>query len=264
LILTGAAALNGTGNALNNALTGNSANNVLIGNEGNDTLNGGAGADTLLGGLGNDTYTVDNLKDVIVEEANAGIDTVRSSVSWTLGSNLEKLILMGTAAINGTGNALGNALTGNSGNNLLTGYAGDDSLSGGSGNDTLLGGDGNDILTGGVGGDVLTGGLGNDTLNLTKDTNQDVIFYAKGDGQDTVQNFVRGVGGDLLSFSGITAIDVVKSGKNTQFRLSDGIASNPGFGKGELLMTLQGTTGFTSANIADDLATTNAAQFWFS
>ena len=53
---TGAGALNGTGNALNNMLTGNSAVN---------TLNGGVGADTLAGGIGNDIYVVDDAGDTV-------------------------------------------------------------------------------------------------------------------------------------------------------------------------------------------------------
>ena len=55
LTLTGTAAINGTGNGLNNTITGNSAANTLNGLAGNDTLNGMAGDDTLDGGLGNDT-----------------------------------------------------------------------------------------------------------------------------------------------------------------------------------------------------------------
>jgi Ca2+-binding RTX toxin-like protein len=49
LTLTGAAAINGTGNAGNNVITGNTADNLLNGSAGNDTLNGGAGLDTLTG-----------------------------------------------------------------------------------------------------------------------------------------------------------------------------------------------------------------------
>ena len=56
LTLTGAAAINGTGNAGNNVITGNTANNLLNGSAGNDTLNGGAGLDTLTGGTGNDVF----------------------------------------------------------------------------------------------------------------------------------------------------------------------------------------------------------------
>ena len=80
-----------------------------------DTLDGGLGADLMAGGLGNDIYVVDNAGDVVSEAAGAGTDTVRSSVSHTLGANVENLVLTGVAAINGTGNALNNSLTGNAG-----------------------------------------------------------------------------------------------------------------------------------------------------
>jgi Ca2+-binding RTX toxin-like protein len=164
LTLTGTTAINGTGNSLNNVITGNSGNNSLTAGAGNDTLTGGAGndilsggtgADRMTGGKGNDLYYVDNTGDRIIEKADEGIDTVRSSITYTLGNNLENLILTGTGNINGTGNSLNNHITGNTANNRLNGGDGNDTLTGGAGNDTLIGGMGNDILTGGAGNDFF-------------------------------------------------------------------------------------------------------------
>ncbi len=68
-----------------------------------------------------------------------GIDTVQSSITYTLGQFIENLTLTGTANINGTGNSLDNILVGNSGNNVLTGGTGSDTYIFGTafGQDTL-------------------------------------------------------------------------------------------------------------------------------
>lgn len=145
IILTGSADLNSNGNIYANTLTGNAGSNILDGKDGNDVLDGGAGADTLIGGLGDDTYYVDNINDMVVEAANAGIDKIYSSVSYDLINRaVEVLELTGTDNINVTGNELNNALSGNRANNLLNGGAGDDLLQGNAGNDTFSGGTGSD------------------------------------------------------------------------------------------------------------------------
>jgi Ca2+-binding RTX toxin-like protein len=138
LTLTGTTAINATGNALDNVLIGNSAINTLTGGAGNDRLDGGAGADKLLGGLGDDVYVVDNTADVITENINEGIDSVQSSVTYTLVTNVENLILTGTTAINATGNTLDNVLIGNSAANTLSGGTGADRMMGGLGNDIYV------------------------------------------------------------------------------------------------------------------------------
>jgi Ca2+-binding RTX toxin-like protein len=127
------------------------------------------------GGAGNDTYYVDNSGDVVIESLNQGTDRVFSTINYTLGSNLENLILSGTGNINGTGNTLNNRITGNTGNNIFRGGNGTDTLIGGAGNDTLIGGAGNDSLVGGNGNDSLTGGQGKD--NLRGNPGRDTFAY---------------------------------------------------------------------------------------
>jgi len=152
------------GAAGNDNLFGGTGNDSLIGGDGNDTLDGGSSTDTLNGGLGNDTYIITEATDIIIEAANSGTDSVRSSISYTLIANLENLTLTGTSGINGTGNTLSNFLFGNSANNTLNGRAGNDTLDGNLGNDILNGEDGNDSLQGGPGNDSINGGSGNDVL----------------------------------------------------------------------------------------------------
>ena len=142
-----------TGNDSANALTGGAGNDTLAAGVGNDTLTGGTGADRMVGGAGNDIYVVENTSDQVIELAGDGTDLVQSLVSLTLANNVEKLTLVGSANLSGTGNSLANTITGNSGTNKLTGAAGNDTLSGGAGNDSLTGGAGADRMTGGAGAD---------------------------------------------------------------------------------------------------------------
>jgi Ca2+-binding RTX toxin-like protein len=228
---------NGTGNALDNAITGNNLANVLAGGAGNDTifglggddvleggagddwLNGGTGNDELNGGLGNDTYEIGNEEDQIVELANQGTDTVRVLSSFDLstqGENVENLILLDNtvgSAVDATGNKLDNALTGNRVDNILRGREGDDILLGNGGDDELHGDEGNDLLDGGAddGGhnhDVLEGGAGNDTYVLHAGTTVDIVEAANG-GIDTVKSVDQDV--DISAFGNvenITLLDV--------------------------------------------------------
>ncbi|MFN9561045.1 MAG: LamG-like jellyroll fold domain-containing protein, partial [Dolichospermum sp.] len=221
LTLTGTAAINGTGNGCNNLITGNTGNN---------TLDGGAGTDTLIGGSGDDIYIVDSTTDTITELASGGTDTIQSSVTLTIATNVENLTLTGTAAINGTGNGDNNVITGNTGNNTLDGGAGTDTLIGGSGNDiyivdsttdtiTELASGGTDTIqssvtytiaaanvenltlrgtaaingTGNAGNNVMTGNTGNNTLDGGAGNDR----LTGGTGNDTL---IGGLGTDRFDY----------------------------------------------------------------
>lgn len=220
-------------------LTGNSMANVLTANDSDDVLIAGTGAATMVGGSGNDTFVVNKAADVVVEQQGHGIDTVMSSIGYTLGDNLENLILTGTA-IQGTGNALDNVITGNDADNLLAGGGGRDTLVGGKGDDTYLvdtaGESVVETLSGGIDtvlasiSYVLPDQVENLTLTGTADLNgtgnaldnvlrgnsgnnildgglgNDSYFYNFGDGLDTL---VDAGGNDTLRFGAGLTLDNV-------------------------------------------------------
>ncbi|WP_273703716.1 calcium-binding protein [Candidatus Accumulibacter vicinus] len=212
LTLSGSAAINGTGNTLDNLIIGNSAQN---------TLSGGSGADTMQGGAGDDTYVVDHTAEVVTEAGNAGTDLVQSSVTHTLSANVENLTLTGSNAINGTGNELNNVLTGNSVANSLTGGAGNDSLNGGAGADTMLGGLGDDVYTVDNSADVVTENAGegidlvNSSLTLTLATHVEALALSgssalNGTG-NALDNLLRGNAG-ANTLNGDTGNDLLEGG----------------------------------------------------
>lgn len=223
LYLTGSANLTGTGNELNNFLSGNTGRNVLEGGAGTDWLEGGAGIDTLIGGTGDDTYVVDNSGDVLTEGVDEGTDTVRSTVTYTLGNNFERLQLLGSDNINGTGNALANTIIGNTGNNSLTGGAGADSLYGGAGNDTYV-----------------------------VDNSRDLVVELAGAGTDTVYSsltYTLGAELEILRLTGTANLNGTGNALNNQIYGNDGNnlliggAGNDQLDGGMGLDTLQGGTG---------------------
>jgi Ca2+-binding RTX toxin-like protein len=173
LVLTGNVAIGGSGNELANRLQGNAAGNVL---------DGGAGADVMLGGTGDDTFIVDNVNDLVIENAGEGVDTVRVGTTYVLGANLENVVLTGTASVDAYGNSLDNALKGN-----------------GAGN-ALVGGGGNDSLDGSGGADLLVGGAGDDTYYLNRGSGADLVVEWGGSLNDVAQ-FGSGIAADQLWFS---------------------------------------------------------------
>ena len=275
ITIMGTASLNATGNTLNNVITGNSADNVL---------SGGTGADTMIGGAGNDTYVVDNIVDIVTENTNEGIDTINSSVTYTLGNDLEHLVLTGTAAINATGNVLNNYLLGNTGNNSLFGLTGNDILQGQAGNDTLndnsaidgsehnllAAAAGTDTLLAGAGNELLIGGTGNDTI--TTSTGYDVISFNKGDGADIINastgaDNTLSLGGAFaysdLSFTKTGNNLILKMGATDQITLKDWYLGTTNHSIVNLQVIAEAVTGF-SLGSADALRNNKIENFNFA
>jgi serralysin len=241
-ILTNTVAFSLEGNNLANQLTGNAAVNTLIGGAGNDTLDGKAGADILLGGVGDDTYIVDNVGDIVSEADGDGTDLVKSSVSYTLGADIENLTLLGRAAINATGNEGDNVLTGNDGANVLDGKAGADTMSGGKGNDTYIVDDASDVvselLTAAQGGGIDTVKstidyvLGNNLDNLTLTGSE----HLNGTGNELANTLTGNDGNNTLD--GIGGIDKLIGGKGNDTYIVDLTAA----GKLQDIITERATT----------------------
>jgi parallel beta-helix repeat protein len=146
---------------------------------------------------------------------------------------------------------------GESGSDVLTG-------SNSTGFNDLFGLGGDDTLNAGTASkyNYLVGGAGNDKINLSSTGNvMDIISYESGAGKDTVTSFVRGRDemNDQVHFKGIQNVDVVSKGGNTEFHVGDGITGNAGFGTGELLVEVQGTTGFQASDIGISLFGSNFA-----
>lgn len=165
-------------------LIGDAGNNVIDGYTGNDTLNGGGGNNTLIGGLGNDYYFLTKATDIVSETSKliTEIDTVNCPMSYSLGNNLENLVLTGSLASNGIGNALNNTLTGNTNNNILSGGAGQD------------------LLIGGLGADSLSGGLDADRFKLNSTADSGITTTSR----DSIMDF-NPTQGDKIDLSALDA-----------------------------------------------------------
>ena len=240
----GAAAETLLGDEEDNLLYAGGGNDVVRSFGGADQIDGGTGADKMYGGDGDDIYFVRDVGDRVYELAGEGVDTVQTSLAYSLRliANVENIRLTGTAAVNATGNSLDNILVSNTGNNILDGREGSDTASfelslalvraslqtntaTGDGSDTLVsienltGSVFADTLTGDAAANVLDGRNGADTLiggdgddKYVVDNSGDVITEADTatSGYDTVVatvTYALAVGLDALFLSGTSAIN---------------------------------------------------------
>ncbi|HEY9080496.1 calcium-binding protein, partial [Magnetovibrio sp.] len=230
------------GNGINYGYGGGGNDTITSGNN-SDFLDGGTGADIMAGGGGNDTYIVDNVDDQVQEQSGLGIDTVKTSVTYTLPANVDNLTLTGSGGTSGTGNAL---------NNVMTGNAGDNTLSGGGGNDTLVGGEG-------LGNDIYDGGDDIDTIIYSSATNPVNISLATGiasgididnDTLINIENVVGGSGADAIA--GDAGPNVISGGAGND--LMDGRGGNDTLTGGVGSDTISGGAGTDTATFSGTMS----------
>lgn len=228
----------------NDTVTGAAGNDVLFGFQGDDRIVGGLGGDLMNGGIGNDTYVVDNIGDVIDEDAfNVGVDTVESSISFIMPDAVEALVLTGGAAINGTGRSsafgiFNDTITGNNAANILDGGNGDDLLNGGLGNDTYVVDSTGDLIVDSAGTDTIRSYL-NWFLSSTPAIENLVLIGNAGVGQGNALNntitgntfnnqLLGGAGNDVLN--GLEGDDQLRDGNGDNIVASGTNTFNGGVG----------------------------------
>lgn len=229
-----------------NVVNGTAAYDRLTGSAREDLINGGLGNDRMTGGDDNDIYVVDALGDAVIERADQGTDTVRTTLAkYTLGKNVEILEFTDNGAHKGVGNELDNRIVGGSGNDLINGAAGADAMEGGAGDDfyyvdnagdTIIevGGGGNDYVSANVSYTLSASietlelrnnknalnATGNDGANLLIGNNNANVI----DGKAGIDRIIGGKGIDVLTggtgadtFVFDTKVSAVNADKITDF-----------------------------------------------
>src|SRR5262249_21173810 len=160
-----------------------------------------AGADVMIGGASSDSYSVDNAGDVVTENPNEGTDLVFATINYPLPSNVEMLMMLGNADLQGFGNSVPNSLIGNSGNNLLDVGAAAEFMSGQAGNDTYFGDNSGDAIT-------ESANEGNDTVfasvNFPLPANVENLILT---GTADLQGFGNGLANVIYGNTGNNLID---------------------------------------------------------
>lgn len=222
LTLIGAAAINGTGNELDNVIIGNSASNQINGGLGNDTLDDYSPGikDTLNGNDGNDTLLSRGFFSADSYAGGEGIDWLDFSQPdaytaerrSTDGAGVKVNLSLGKAS---TYYLQASSFTwpdpnGQIGLTTLENVRGteqSDILVGDSNANELDGGAGNDVLKGGAGADTLVGGAGDDSYEV--DTLDDVVTEAADAGNDTIQTDISYSLGDNFENLTLTGSAVI-------------------------------------------------------
>ncbi|WP_395612319.1 calcium-binding protein [Allosphingosinicella sp.] len=275
---TGTAAIDLTGNELNNTLWGNAAANLLTGGDGADDLHGFGGIDGLLGGDGNDFLDGGDGDDSL--HGQDGSDTlVGGAGNDFLDGGAGADVMYGGAGndtyIAGAGDYIVEAVGGgtdlvyattsfalSAGQEIETlaaasGTAAID-LTGNEFANTLIGNDGNNILDGGLGNDLLVGQGGADTFAFTTALGANNVDAVSGftHGEDMIaldHGIFAGIGSNSFNASafvtGTQAGDaddriIYNSATGQLFYDADG----NGAGAAVLFATLQGAPTLTASD----------------
>jgi Ca2+-binding RTX toxin-like protein len=188
-------------------LTAGAANQILDGGAGADILNdNGQTGITLVGSAGNDTFIVSSPNTVITELAGNGTDTIQTSLSsFSLPTNVERLVHTGSESFTATANAAGQ---------MITGGTGADTLNDGSFAVTLRGSGGADTFTVTNAATTVTevAGSANSTVdttlaNFSLGANIQNLTYTgsgnfTGTGNGLANTVTGGAGNDTLSGNG--------------------------------------------------------------
>jgi Ca2+-binding RTX toxin-like protein len=187
------------------------------------------------GEAGNDIYVVDSFGDKGIENADSGIDSILTTLSFyflPLSSNIENLSFVTASggvpiySVTGMGNDLDNLIRSGDGSDLLYGRSGSDLLVGRAGNDILDGGDGDDTA-------VVSGNRG-DYVFSRPDANKMLVAKKDGTEADSLINvehlrFADGSVGNLtlddLLKNTASKIDDAFEGSTSQ-DVFDGLAGN--------------------------------------
>jgi peroxidase len=207
----------------NDSIYGKDGSDTLWGDDGDDLLEGANGDDHLYGGAGNDKANGGAGDDIV--HGGDGNDTITLGTGhdWADGE-------VGNDTINGGDGC--DIVLGKAGDDTLTGGANDDQLFGGDGKDTLDGGAENDLVYGGAGDDVVKGGAGDDIIageggndKLYGGADDDFFVFAKGSGQDTIQDFnfyIDKIDVSAFGYDDIGDLTITTQGSVTTVDFGDG------------------------------------------